>query len=392
MKTLSSILLLLVFIQSANAITLSDILEDHKLDDDPDTGVIVMNLGIVLETWQFPKKTINLLFRQVDGEFNGKIIVSEDEDKMMVVDNYYGDYEGSRRATLDKLAIYEFPAGKYEIYKFVAIKGYEGSLTRFESVTKNNVVKFTVAPGKITYIGDVKVFVSGDWIRTYYNIVDEHERDLDLLEQRYPQFKHDDVKIAVAYPDNIISPEVVKLENIGMGAIRKGEYKQAFGYFQKAADKGSLNARVVIGKFYLEGLGVEKNYGKAYEIFRSAAEQHNVTAKYYLGILYFFGMGVEKDRKKSLELFEYVARIDQVVALRFIGLIYAIGDGVEKDPVKAYAMFLLALKNNDKISQQHIETLKKKNSFTEKQLGQVKAFVARYENIYLSLLKLRPKH
>ena len=59
--------------------------------------------------------------------------------------------------------------------------------------------------------------------------------------------------------------------------------KRFKNYYEKAADKGNVNAQYYIGKLYYKGKGIEKDYKKAFEYLKKAAEQGHVDAQYYLG-------------------------------------------------------------------------------------------------------------
>ena len=78
--------------------------------------------------------------------------------------------------------------------------------------------------------------------------------------------------------------------------------KRFKNYYEKAADKGNVNAQYYIGKLYYKGKGIEKDYKKAFEYLKKAAEQGHVDAQYYLGKCYYDGKGVEKDYEKAFEL------------------------------------------------------------------------------------------
>lgn len=55
-------------------------------------------------------------------------------------------------------------------------------------------------------------------------------------------------------------------------------YKQAFNYFEKAAQLGHIQAQNYVGYMLYEGLGVEKNYEKACVWWESASREGNTTA------------------------------------------------------------------------------------------------------------------
>ena len=64
------------------------------------------------------------------------------------------------------------------------------------------------------------------------------------------------------------------------------EYSTALSWFRKAADNGDAYARLLLGKHYAEGKGIEKNTDEALEWYRKSADQGYVLAQFYLGEAY----------------------------------------------------------------------------------------------------------
>ena len=83
--------------------------------------------------------------------------------------------------------------------------------------------------------------------------------------------------------------------------------KRFKNYYEKAADKGNVNAQYYIGKLYYKGKGIEKDYKKAFEYLKKAAEQGHVDAQYCVGVCYAGGVGVEKDLNKAIEYLKKAA-------------------------------------------------------------------------------------
>ena len=105
--------------------------------------------------------------------------------------------------------------------------------------------------------------------------------------------------------------------------------KRFKNYYEKAADKGNVNAQYYIGKLYYKGKGIEKDYKKAFEYLKKAAEQGHVDAQYYLGKCYYDGKGVEKDYEKAFEYLKKAADKGHIDAQYNLGFCYAEGKGIE---------------------------------------------------------------
>lgn len=63
-------------------------------------------------------------------------------------------------------------------------------------------------------------------------------------------------------------------------------------------------ACLMLGKLYLRGNGVEKDYKKAKQWFELGLEHKNYNCSMELSYLYFYGLGIEKNLKKALALVE----------------------------------------------------------------------------------------
>ncbi len=103
---------------------------------------------------------------------------------------------------------------------------------------------------------------------------------------------------------------------------KKGDYKEAVKWYQKAADQNYTDAFYRLGRCYEYGKGIGKNYGKAVKCFRQAVEQDHVGAQYRLGRCYELGKGVTKDYKKALKFYHVAANQDYVSAQYGLSRLY----------------------------------------------------------------------
>lgn len=70
------------------------------------------------------------------------------------------------------------------------------------------------------------------------------------------------------------------------------DYRQAAGWYRKAADQGSVAGELRLAALYRDGRGVERDMAQAAEWYRMAAEQGDAGAQATLGVLYSMGQGV----------------------------------------------------------------------------------------------------
>jgi TPR repeat protein len=78
-------------------------------------------------------------------------------------------------------------------------------------------------------------------------------------------------------------------------------------WYEKAADKGSVDAMVSLGVLYANGQGVAQDYAKARQWYQKAADKGSVEAMFTLGLHYDYGHGVAQDFAKAREWYEKAA-------------------------------------------------------------------------------------
>ncbi len=113
--------------------------------------------------------------------------------------------------------------------------------------------------------------------------------------------------------------------------------REAAKWFQRAADRGHVEAQSYLGKMYVEGRGVPKNYRLAAKWSKLAALQGSRYGQYELAVLYNNGWGVSKDHAEAAKWFQRAAWQRHKNAQFFLGAYYLIGKGVPQDFTKAYA-------------------------------------------------------
>ncbi len=133
--------------------------------------------------------------------------------------------------------------------------------------------------------------------------------------------------------------------------IADKERLSAFEQSVKLADKGDVNAQLLLGYSYLYGEnGVPVNYDKAFEYYAKAALQNNSVGLNNLGSLYYSGVGVEKSTGKAAILFEKAADLGNNEARVNLAFILISGNGVPADPYKAMDLFEKAASDNNLVA------------------------------------------
>ncbi len=79
------------------------------------------------------------------------------------------------------------------------------------------------------------------------------------------------------------------------------DYKQAFNWYQKAADQNDAKSQYNLAIMYLNGYGVKKDLSKSVEYYSKSALQGDADSQLQLGIRYLNGEGVEKNIQTAKE-------------------------------------------------------------------------------------------
>lgn len=120
---------------------------------------------------------------------------------------------------------------------------------------------------------------------------------------------------------------------------------EAFKWLYNAAINGrsSKESERILAEFFMTGQNAPQNYDEALHWYEKAAERGDIEAQNELGFLYFTGNLVEKDYEKARDWFETAARNGYPLAQYNMGILWYTGNGVETvNMVKAYAWFSLA--------------------------------------------------
>lgn len=146
-----------------------------------------------------------------------------------------------------------------------------------------------------------------------------------------------------------------------------GDISEEVKWFTKSADAGDSVAQCNIGRYYLLGTGVERNYEKARYYFELSAKQGYAPAIYELGDLYLRGWGVEKDLVIAKEYYEKAAEKGNLDAYVRLARCYKIGTFGEEDYKKSLSCYkkITELSSGNEM----VEALYNIGYFFEKGLG-----------------------
>ena len=99
------------------------------------------------------------------------------------------------------------------------------------------------------------------------------------------------------------------------------EFGEALLWLRRAAEAGLLQAQTDLGGIYLEGgkAGVKPDGKEAFYWFSKAADQGSMESLYYMGLITYEGRGVPADKAKALEYWQQAAETDVAEAQLRLG-------------------------------------------------------------------------
>ncbi|MBN2346979.1 MAG: SEL1-like repeat protein [Candidatus Aminicenantes bacterium] len=122
----------------------------------------------------------------------------------------------------------------------------------------------------------------------------------------------------------------------------KGDNPSALDVYREWAEKGDAFGQAQLGRMYLRGEGVDKDYRLALEWYRKSAVQGNGDAQAHLGHMVEKGLGTEPDYQQALAWYKKSIANGNVHAQVLLGDLYLSGSGVDPSPRKALACYLKA--------------------------------------------------
>lgn len=147
--------------------------------------------------------------------------------------------------------------------------------------------------------------------------------------------------------------------------ISKQEYKDAFDECSLRAQRGSLVAKVMVGKLYEDGGPVQKDYARAEQYYLEVArsgDKVSALGEFGLGELYLRKDFEKHDDQKAAEWYKRSADKGNKMAQRQYGAMALIGRGVKQDIEVGKAYVAKAATSGDEKAKQILEILKKDDS------------------------------
>ncbi len=150
---------------------------------------------------------------------------------------------------------------------------------------------------------------------------------------------------------------------VGIYLLRKssrssrGNYKKAYDWLSKAAEKNHAGAQNSLGYIYDKGLIGEKDFEKAFDWYEKSANNNNSYGQNNLGIMYLEGKHVNIDYAQAMTWFLESAESGNRNAMANIGYMYFHGLGTEMDFEKAKIWCTKAANLGSSLGQQVLKEL-----------------------------------
>jgi TPR repeat protein len=120
---------------------------------------------------------------------------------------------------------------------------------------------------------------------------------------------------------------------------------------QARASQGDAQAQYALGRAFVDGNGVTRDFKQAANWLQMAAQQGHPEAAATLGELYQAGQGVPKDLPSALKWYHAAGDKGSVAAQYDLGFLYEKGQGMPRDAKQAAHWFLLAAQGGDPLAQ-----------------------------------------
>ncbi len=114
-----------------------------------------------------------------------------------------------------------------------------------------------------------------------------------------------------------------------------GDWQQALGWYDKAAEKGDIAGEIHVAEAYSYGHGVARDKAKAADWYRKAAEQGDAGAQGTLAMLYSMGQGVPQSDVEAYFWFDLAASAKTPNQERYLANRQNVGTRITTDELEA---------------------------------------------------------
>jgi len=140
---------------------------------------------------------------------------------------------------------------------------------------------------------------------------------------------------------------LVSFTAVSVADEKCGNFKKIFNTMLEEANQGVLSSKFIVGKMYLQGKCIAKNYHNARRWLGEAADENHVDSVLYLAILFYDDNSPYKNYIKAMHWFKKASELGDSHALYYMGEAYLYGHGVKKDKRMAHKLLAQAMSFKD---------------------------------------------
>lgn len=142
-----------------------------------------------------------------------------------------------------------------------------------------------------------------------------------------------------------VEAQVMLGKLFGEGVVVDFNQAMSFYWYQKASEQGDMQGKLKVAIACIMGSGTRVDHKRAAGLFKECATEQYVDAWAYLGVMYLNGLGVWKNTRKAVKWFMRAAEQGHAGAQGNLARHYYSGKGVSHDPVKAYIWYSVSVIN-----------------------------------------------
>ena len=136
-------------------------------------------------------------------------------------------------------------------------------------------------------------------------------------------------------------------------------YKNAYHHLcLMLSERGDMQARMILGMLYADGVGCKKDVELALRLLESSATHGNAEAYKHMGDMHLVGALVPRNTSLALECYREAAKLGMTNAYETMGDIFYEGKLVERDVAKAIELYDKGAKEGHDTARRKSDTLK----------------------------------
>lgn len=139
--------------------------------------------------------------------------------------------------------------------------------------------------------------------------------------------------------------------------FKQKNYLSAFKWYEMAARRGYVKAKLRLGDMYYHGWGTMQNPNNAFRWYNEAARNGNPEAQYKLGDMYYHGYGTMQSYIEAFKWFSTSAKNRNTEAQFNLGNMYYKGLGTEKNYNEAIRWYREASRHDHAGARQILQQL-----------------------------------